>query len=50
MIKEGNWDRDEDVDVDKLWNEMIGCIKRVAKSTHISSSKIQSCTILHILP
>ena len=29
MIKEGNWDPDEDVD--KLWNEMTGCIKRVAK-------------------
>ena len=29
MTQEGKWDLDEDVD--KMWNEMATCIKRVVK-------------------
>ncbi len=29
MIKEGKWNLDKDVD--RIWNEMANCIKRVAK-------------------
>jgi hypothetical protein len=29
MIKEGKWNLDEDVD--RMWNEMTNCIKKVAK-------------------
>ena len=29
MIKEGKWNLDKDVD--RIWNEMTNCTKRVAK-------------------
>lgn len=29
MTKDGKWDLDEEVD--KMWNEMAACIKRVVK-------------------
>ena len=29
IINEGNWDLSEDID--KMWNVMANCIKRVAK-------------------
>lgn len=34
MIKEGKWDLEEDVD--KMWNEIISCVKREAKNMRIT--------------
>ena len=34
MIKEGKWDVEEDVD--KMWDEIISCIKRMAKNMWIT--------------